>query len=116
MGTARAGIGAAAGAFLGALAGSILNEATGPKADNAPGVSAGGQPTNERGEKLGPSGKPVVHEADMSSKKRAKDAARNAGQGKPAQHPSPKVGKPHFHPTDQQGNKIPGSTHYNYPD
>ena len=71
----------------------------------AAGVSAGGQATNEHGEKLGPSGKPAVHEADMSSKKGAKDAARNAGQAKPVQHPSPRQGKPHFHPSDAKGKK-----------
>ena len=92
------------------------SRSSGPKANDAAGVSAGGQATNEHGEKLGPSGKPAVHEADMSSKKGAKDAARNAGQAKPVQHPSPKQGKPHFHPSDAKGKKKPGSTHYNYPD
>jgi RHS repeat-associated protein len=92
------------------------SQSTGPKAADAPGVTAGGQAANEHGEKLGPSGKPMVHDADMPSKKAAKDAARNAGQGTPVQHPSPRKGKPHFHPSDSDGKKKPGSTHYNYPD
>lgn len=62
---------------------------------------------------LGPSGKPKIHNVDHPNKKSAKDAARNDGQGAPMNHPSPTVGKPHYHPTDADGNKIPG-VHHNY--
>jgi len=62
---------------------------------------------------LGPSGKPKIHNVDHPNRKSAKDAARNDGQGPPMHHPSPKVGEPHYHPTDANGNKIPG-VHHNY--
>jgi RHS repeat-associated protein len=87
---------------------------TGPKAATAPGVTAGGQATDEHGNKVGPSGKNQVDQVDKGSKKGAKDAARNAGQGAPEKHPSPTKGDPHYHPTDADGNKKPNSTHYNY--
>jgi len=63
---------------------------------------------------VGPSGKPKRHNVDHPTRKRAKDAARNDGQGPPMHHPKPRVGDPHFHPTDAKGNKIPG-VHHNYP-
>jgi hypothetical protein len=62
---------------------------------------------------LGPSGKPKIHNVDHPNKKSAKDAAKNDGQGSPMHHPSPTVGKPHYHPTDSSGNKKPG-VHHNY--
>ena len=63
---------------------------------------------------VGPSGKPKRHNVDHPTRKRAKDAAQNDGQGPPMHHPKPNVGKPPFHPTDAKGNKIPG-VHHNYP-
>jgi RHS repeat-associated protein len=63
---------------------------------------------------LGPSGEPKIHNIDLPSKKAAKEAAQQAGSGPPMHHPSPAKGKPHFHPTDRAGNKIPGP-HFNYP-
>lgn len=63
---------------------------------------------------LGPSGKFMRHAIKLSTLKRAKDAARNAGKGAPMHHPSPTRGNPHFHPVDARGRKIPG-THYEYP-
>lgn len=80
------------------------------------GRTASGGSTDEHGNELGPSGKPKIHEVDHSTKKQAKDAARNEGKGAPVQHPSPTRGRPHFHPTDGDGEKVPGSTHHNYPD
>ncbi|MFA5982401.1 MAG: RHS repeat-associated core domain-containing protein [Methylococcaceae bacterium] len=62
---------------------------------------------------LGPSGKPKIHNVDHPNRKSAKDAARNDGQGPPMHHPSLEVGGPHYHPTDADGNKIPG-VHHNY--
>jgi hypothetical protein len=41
----------------------------------------------------------------------AKDAARQEGETTPVEH----GGDGHFHPTDQDGNKIPNSTHHEYP-
>jgi RHS repeat-associated protein len=62
-----------------------------------------------------PSGKGKINVKEHPTKKRAKDAARAEGKGPPVQHPSPKRGGPHFHPADEQGRKIPGSTHHEYP-
>lgn len=62
---------------------------------------------------LGPSGKPKIHNKDLSSKKEAKEAAQHEGKGNPMHHPNPTVGSPHYHATDKDGKKIPG-THYNY--
>lgn len=63
---------------------------------------------------LGPSGKPKIHNKYLSSKKEAKEAAQHEGKGNPMHHPNPTVGSPHYHATDKDGKKIPG-THYNYP-
>ncbi len=62
---------------------------------------------------IGPSGKPKIHNPKHSSKKKAREAAQHDGKGPPMHHPSPTVGGPHYHPTDSDGNKIPG-THHNY--
>jgi hypothetical protein len=59
----------------------------------------------------GPSGKFLRHFVDHASKKRAKDAARNAGNNAPVQHASPANGKPHFHPL-KNGKKQ--RVHHNY--
>jgi RHS repeat-associated protein len=80
------------------------------------GVTSSGQRTDEYGNKLGPSGKPQVNEVDHATRKAAKDAARAEGRGEPVRHTGTRGGKPHFHPTDAEGEKIPSSTHHNYPD
>jgi RHS repeat-associated protein len=82
--------------------------------ENAPGQTANGQATDEYGNKLGPSGKPMVNRVKHSSPKEAKDPARNEGKGSPEKHQSPKIGDPHYHPADEQGEKIPGGTHHEY--
>jgi RHS repeat-associated protein len=119
---ALVGFFATGGAAVGGLAGTIVEMASGSKRKNAgnsgrnaPGQTAGGRATDEHGNVLGPSGEPAIHQVDHSTRKRAKDAARNEGQGAPVQHPSPQRGEPHFHPADRDGNKKPGSTHHNYP-
>jgi RHS repeat-associated protein len=89
---------------------------SGPKAADAPGVTAGGQAIDKYGNKVGPSGRQQVNEVDHSTEKGAKDAARQEGKGAPEKHPSPTKGDPHYHPTDKQGEKVPNSTHHNYPD
>ena len=86
---------------------------TGPKADTAAGVTAGGQATNQYGEKLGPSGEPQVNQTDSNTREDANNRS-NQGTGT-VEHSNPTTGKPHFHPADAQGNKKPGSTHHNYP-
>jgi RHS repeat-associated protein len=57
---------------------------------------------------IGPSGKPKIHTVEHSSRKDAKDAARNEGKGPPISHPS------HYHSTDDEGVKIIGGAHHNY--
>jgi RHS repeat-associated protein len=78
-------------------------------------ITSSGQRATPDGRRIGPSGKPEIHQIDSSTKKEAKDAARNAGKNAPMHHPSPKRGDPHFHPTDKKGKKLPDGTHYNYP-
>jgi RHS repeat-associated protein len=76
-----------------------------------------GHPTDKYGNKLGPSGKPMRHSPQCPTRSSAKDAAQDAGGGKPpVEHSNPKDGtKPHFHPGDADGEKVPGSPHYTYP-
>jgi hypothetical protein len=84
-----------------------------PKPD---GQTANGQPTDKYGNKLGPSGRPMVHNVDYPTRNRAKDGAKNVSPGgTPVEHSNPVKGKPHFHPGDKDGNKKPGSAHHNYP-
>jgi len=86
---------------------------TGPKAATAPGITAGGQATNEHGQKLGPSGKPQVNNVESNTREGAKNAG-NKGSGT-VEHPNPQEGDPHFHTTRGDGTKVQDSTHYNYP-
>jgi RHS repeat-associated protein len=86
---------------------------TGPKAATAPGVTAGGQATNEHGQKLGPSGKPQANNVNSNTREGAKNAG-NKGSGT-VEHPNPKEGDPHFHTARGDGTKVQDSTHYNYP-
>jgi len=105
---------AAHGATTAAIAGGHLVAAA-VKASDAPGTSSSGQATDQHGNKLGPSGKPMVHETSSNTREGARNKALNEGSGA-VEHPNPTVGKPHFHPTDAQGNKKPTSVHHNYPD
>jgi RHS repeat-associated protein len=82
----------------------------------AAGQTASGHPTDEHGNKLGPSGKPQVNVVRHSSRKAAKDAARNEGKGAPVNHTNPQKGGDHYHATDENGEKKPNSTHHEYPD
>jgi len=66
--------------------------------------------------KVGPSGKPKINTVDHPSRKRAKDAARRDGQGKPINRPSDIGQPPHYHPTNKNGQKKgKQSPHHNYP-
>jgi hypothetical protein len=117
---AHGGATATAGAgHLAAAAGDAINSAiesrssSGPKANDAPGVTAGGQATNEHGQKLGPSGKPQVNNVENTTKERASNAA-NKGSGV-VSDPNPTRGEPHFHTKRGTGKKKRDGTHYNYP-
>ena len=79
------------------------------------GATSSGRPINSKGQRIGPSGKTMVHQKNFPTRKAGKDAARNAGKGPPMQHKSPKRGGPHFHPVDAKGKKIEEGVHYNYP-
>ncbi len=89
-------------------------ENSGPKAENAPGVTAGGQATDEYGNKLGPSGDTQVNETQSKTREAARNRALKEGPGA-VEHATPKHGQPHFHPTRRNGKKKPCSTHHNYP-
>jgi len=94
----------------------------------------GGKPLDiKTGQKLGPSGKPMVHTVRKSTLKQAKDAAKydrsnGAKKGK-VKHTKDKKGGPHFHNgsgpegkgkgTKDYGTKsgkISNNVHYGYPD
>lgn len=40
--------------------------------------------------------------------------SENQGKGRPVKHPSPKMGEPHYHPTDRNGLKKPNSPHHGF--
>ena len=63
--------------------------------------------------RLGPSGKPKIHNVEHSTKKAAMEAAKREGKGTPMKHSKTDKQPSHFHSTDQGGKKIPG-THHNY--
>ena len=63
--------------------------------------------------RLGPSGKPKIHNVQHSSKKAAEEAARHEGKGEPLKHATSEEQSPHYHPTDAEGEKVPG-VHHNY--
>jgi hypothetical protein len=77
-------------------------------------VTAGGQRTNEHGQKVGPSGKPQVNNVSKNTREGANNAA-NKGSGT-INHAKPARGEPHFHTKRGDGSKKQDSTHYNYPD
>jgi hypothetical protein len=79
------------------------------------GKTAGGGATDEHGNKLGPSGKPQINTVKHPSLKKAKDAARKEGKKAPVKHNNPKKGNSHYHPTDANEEKIPNSTHHEFP-
>jgi len=87
----------------------------GPKAADATGVTAGGQATDEHGNKLGPSGEKQVNKTQSNTREGARNKALNEGSGA-VDHHNPKQGKPHFHPKDNKGNKKPSSPHHEYPE
>jgi RHS repeat-associated protein len=48
-------------------------------------------------QKVGPSGKPMVHTVKHATQKSAKDAARQGGKGTPVKHTKDKKGGKHYH-------------------
>jgi RHS repeat-associated protein len=86
----------------------------GPKASDAPGVTAGGQATNEHGQKLGPSRKPQANNVSKNTRERANNAA-NKGSGTIEDPPQGGKEQPHFHTKRGTGKKKRDNTHYNYP-
>jgi RHS repeat-associated protein len=96
------------------MAKDINRTSSGPKANDAPGVTAGGQATDEHGNKLGPSGEKQVNTTSSNTREAARNRARSEGSGT-TEHRNPRRGKPHFHPTDNKGKKKPSSTHHEYP-
>ena len=76
--------------------------------------TSAGQKTDRYGNVLGGSGKPRVNTVHHPTQKKAKDAARNQGEGRPVKHSSPKVGGPHYHPTGRNGLKKPNSPHHEF--
>jgi hypothetical protein len=86
------------------------NSQAGNKKSTTPtGQSSSGQKTNAYGEKLGGSGKPQRHSAQHSTRKAAKDAARQDGKT------APQEDNGHFHSTDKNGRKVHNGTHHEYP-
>jgi hypothetical protein len=81
---------------------------------NSPSQTSSGQATDAYGNKIGPSGKQQENIVKHASDKKAADAARAEGKGKPVNHTSPREGNDHYHATDKEGNKIPCSTHHEY--
>jgi RHS repeat-associated protein len=80
----------------------------------AAGQTYDGRPIDKNGNVLGGSGEPRINVKKHSSEKKAKDAARNEGKSKPVKPTSPAKGNRHYHPTDETGKKISGSTHHEY--
>ncbi len=103
------------GAVLINTAKNIVNEksSTGPSAENSPGVSSSGQATDQHGNKLGPSGKPMVNKTRSTTREAARSKALNEGS-RVVEHRNPKRGERHFHPADAAGKKKPSSTHHDY--
>jgi RHS repeat-associated protein len=93
----------------------IVNEksSTGPSAENSPGVSSSGHPTDQHGNKLGPSGEPMVNKTRSTTRETARSKALNEGS-RVVEHRNPKRGERHFHPADAAGKKKPSSTHHEY--
>ena len=82
------------------------------KAEDAPGVTAGGQATNEHGQKLSQSGRPQVNNVTKTTREEARNAA-NKGSGT-VEDRNPTRGQPHFHTKRGTGVKKQDGTHYNY--
>ena len=79
------------------------------------GSSSGNNKIIPRRGGAGPSGKPKIHEKTYPTQKAAREGAKRGGYGQPEHHPNPTVGKPHYHPTDQDNEIIKDGVHHTYP-
>jgi RHS repeat-associated protein len=114
--SAIAGVAGVAGSLVNAeklITTPIHQKSGGPKAEEASGVSAGGQATDQHGNKLGPSGEPMVHNNSSTTREAARNKTLNQGS-RAVEHRNPRRGESHFHPADGEGKKKPSSAHYNY--
>jgi RHS repeat-associated protein len=121
VGAVAGGVGVAAG--VGIVSGGLVNAARvvttpihqkgGPSGENSPGVSSSGHPTDQHGNKLGPSGKPMVNTTRSTTREAARNRALREGS-RTVEHRNPKRGEGHFHPADFAGKKKPVSTHHEY--
>lgn len=76
-------------------------------------VTHAGQKVDPKtGQKIGPSGKPMVHTVKHATKKEAKDAARQGGKGTPVKHTKDKKGGKHYHHGDGKQGKGKGTKDY----
>jgi len=112
IGVAVAGVGIAGHGTL-VLGNTLKSISQGPKAADAPGVTAGGQATDEHGNKLGPSGDKQIDKTRSNTREGANNRALNEGS-RSVEHANPSEGKQHFHPADRNGEKKPSSTHHEY--
>jgi hypothetical protein len=90
--------------------GSKATEGGESKSTTPAGKSSSGQNINAYGEKLGPTNQPQRHGTNFSTRKAAKDAARERGKSTPIQD------KGHFHATDKSGKKLKNAGHFNFPE
>lgn len=97
-------------------------------------ITSGGKKIDpSSGKVLGPSGKPAVHTINKSTKKEAKDAARNdrsnGAQGRAVKHTKDKKGGKHYHngkgpngkgkgtkDYGKDAGKVDNNVHYEYPE
>jgi RHS repeat-associated protein len=76
-------------------------------------VTHAGQKVDPKtGQKIGPSGKPMVHTVQHGTKKEAKDAARQGGKGTPVKHTKDQKGGKHYHHGDGKQGKGKGTKDY----
>jgi len=76
-------------------------------------VTHAGQKVDAKtGQKVGPSGKAMVHTVRHASEKRAKDAARQGGKGSPVKHTKDAKGGDHYHHGTGKTGKGKGTKDY----
>jgi hypothetical protein len=80
------------------------------------GSSPSGRPTTSSGRLIGPSGRPMIHAKLYTSRKEAKDAARQRkGAIKAVHGTAHKKGRDHFHAVDEDDKRIDDGMHYEHP-
>ncbi len=78
-------------------------------------VTANGQRTAKDGTRLGPSGKPVFHNSNSATRKKAIDGANAQGSGRVVKDKATKKQAQHYHGVKQNGERVSGprKTHFN---